>query len=86
MAAIIRKTLLNVETTLIEGGKAAGTPLTLIAAGVIFKAGGKAPSPSIKFNKEFSIFSLDKSGCSRRPVWAFFDFMFSIEHTYSRSL
>lgn len=37
MAAIIRKTLLNVETTLIEGSKAAGTPLTLIAAAAVVK-------------------------------------------------
>ncbi|MCY4334153.1 MAG: amino acid synthesis family protein [Litoreibacter sp.] len=32
MPALIRKTLLHVENTLIEGGKAAETPLTLIAA------------------------------------------------------
>lgn len=32
MPALIRKTLLHVEHTLIEGGKAAETPLTLIAA------------------------------------------------------
>ncbi|MFV1602456.1 MULTISPECIES: amino acid synthesis family protein [unclassified Phaeobacter] len=32
MPAIIRKTLLHVEKTLIEGGKAAPVPLTLIAA------------------------------------------------------
>ncbi len=32
MAAEIRKTLLNVETTLIEGGKAAARPLRMIAA------------------------------------------------------
>ena len=32
MPAEIRKTLLNVETTLIEGGRAAPQPLTLIWA------------------------------------------------------
>ncbi len=37
MTAIIRKTLLNVETTLIEGGRAAPTPLTLIAAIAVVK-------------------------------------------------
>ncbi len=36
MPAIIRKTLLNVETTLLEGGRA-GTPLTLIAAAAVVK-------------------------------------------------
>ncbi|EKD59993.1 MAG: hypothetical protein ACD_54C01012G0002 [uncultured bacterium] len=37
MAAIIRKTYLNIETTLIEGGKAAERPLTLIAAAAVVK-------------------------------------------------
>ena len=37
MPAQIRKTLLHVETTLIEGGKAAATPLTLIAAAAVVK-------------------------------------------------
>ncbi|WP_377293150.1 amino acid synthesis family protein [Rhizobium sp. SG2393] len=37
MAPVIRKTLLHVETTLIEGGKAAPTPLKLIAAIAIVK-------------------------------------------------
>lgn len=37
MAAEIRKTLLHVENTLIEGGKAAPTPLTLIAAMAVIK-------------------------------------------------
>jgi hypothetical protein len=37
MAIEIRKTLLQVETTLIEGGKAAATPLTLFAAIAIVK-------------------------------------------------
>jgi hypothetical protein len=37
VTAIIRKTLLNVETTLIEGGRAAPTPLTLIAAIAVVK-------------------------------------------------
>lgn len=37
MPAIIRKTLLHVETTLIEGGKAAATPLKLIAAAAVVK-------------------------------------------------
>ena len=32
MATIIRKTLLHVENTLIEGGREAARPLTLIAA------------------------------------------------------
>jgi len=36
-SASIRKTLLHVETTLIEGGKAAPTPLTLIAALAVVK-------------------------------------------------
>jgi Amino acid synthesis len=37
MAAIIRKTYLNIETTLIEGGKAAERPLILIAAAAVVK-------------------------------------------------
>lgn len=37
MAATIRKTLLHVETTLIEGGRQAPTPLTLIAAMAVVK-------------------------------------------------
>ncbi len=37
MAAEIRKTLLHVETTLIEGGKAAPRPLKLIAAAAVVK-------------------------------------------------
>lgn len=37
MAAIIRKTYLNIETTLIEGGKAAERPLTLIVAAAVVK-------------------------------------------------
>ena len=37
MAAIIRKTLLHVETTLIEGGRAAPSPLKLIAAMAVVK-------------------------------------------------
>lgn len=37
MAAIIRKTLLHVETTLIEGGRQAPTPLRLIAAMAVVK-------------------------------------------------
>lgn len=37
MSANIRKTLLHVETTFIEGGKAAGQPLTLIAAVAVVK-------------------------------------------------
>lgn len=37
MAAIIRKTLLHVETTLIEGGRAAPRPLKLIAAMAVVK-------------------------------------------------
>jgi len=37
MSAQIRKTLLHVETTLIEGGKAAATPLKLIAALAVLK-------------------------------------------------
>ena len=37
MPAVIRKTLLHVETTLIEGGKAAATPLRLIAAAAVVK-------------------------------------------------
>lgn len=37
MAAEIRKTLLNIETTLIEGGRAAPTPLRLITAAAVVK-------------------------------------------------
>lgn len=37
MPATIRKTLLNIETTLIEGGKAAATPLKFIAAAAVIK-------------------------------------------------
>ncbi len=37
MPAVIRKTLLHVETTLIEGGKVALTPLRLIAAAAVVK-------------------------------------------------
>ena len=37
MSAVIRKTLLHVETTLIEGGKAAPVPLKLIAAAAVVK-------------------------------------------------
>ena len=37
MPAVIRKTLMHVETTLIEGGKAAPTPLKLIAAAAVVK-------------------------------------------------
>ncbi|MFD1880611.1 amino acid synthesis family protein [Paracoccus pacificus] len=37
MAAIIRKTLLNVETTLIEGGRVAAQPLKLVAAAAVLK-------------------------------------------------
>jgi hypothetical protein len=37
VAAIIRKTLLHVETTLIEGGRAAPRPLKLIAAMAVVK-------------------------------------------------
>ena len=37
MTAEIRKTLLNVETTLIEGGRAAPTPLKLITAAAVLK-------------------------------------------------
>ncbi len=37
MSAVIRKTLLHVETTLIEGGKAATVPLKLIAAAAVVK-------------------------------------------------
>ena len=37
MPAIIRKTLLHVETTLIEGGRQAPTPLKLIAAMAVVK-------------------------------------------------
>lgn len=37
MSAIIRKTILHVETTLIEGGKTAAQPLILIAAAAVVK-------------------------------------------------
>ena len=37
MAAQIRKTLVNIETTLIEGGRAAPRPLILIAAAAVVK-------------------------------------------------
>lgn len=37
MTAEIRKTLLNVETTLIEGGRSAPTPLKLITAAAVLK-------------------------------------------------
>lgn len=37
MPAEIRKTLLHVEKTLIEGGKAAPTPLTMIAAMAVIR-------------------------------------------------
>jgi hypothetical protein len=37
MPAQIRKTLLNIETTLIEGGRAAAPPLRLITAAVVIK-------------------------------------------------
>lgn len=37
MPALIRKTLLNVETTLIEGGRAAPRPLKLISAAAVVK-------------------------------------------------
>lgn len=37
MTAEIRKTLLNIETTLIEGGRAAAQPLTLITAAAVLK-------------------------------------------------
>lgn len=37
MPAIIRKTLLNIETTLIEGGRAAARPLTFISAAAVVK-------------------------------------------------
>lgn len=37
MPALIRKTLLNIETTLIEGGRAAAAPLKLIAAAAVVK-------------------------------------------------
>ena len=45
MPAQIRKTLLHVETTLIEGGRAAPRPLTLIGAGyrtTVNNGGGSA--------------------------------------------
>lgn len=37
MPAIIRKTLLNIETTLIEGGRPAPRPLTFISAAAVVK-------------------------------------------------
>ena len=37
MPAIIRKTFLNIETTLIEGGRLAAQPLKLIAAAAVVK-------------------------------------------------
>ena len=37
MPALIRKTLLNIETTLIEGGRAATPPLRLITAAAVVK-------------------------------------------------
>ncbi len=37
MPAIIRKTLLNIETTLIEGGRTAPRPLTFISAAAVVK-------------------------------------------------
>ncbi|MDB5658460.1 MAG: peptide synthetase [Cypionkella sp.] len=37
MPAVIRKTLLHIETTLIEGGKVAPVPLKLIAAAAVVK-------------------------------------------------
>lgn len=37
MPAQIRKTLLNIETTLIEGGRAAATPLKFITAAAVIK-------------------------------------------------
>ncbi|MCV2863368.1 amino acid synthesis family protein [Defluviimonas sp. WL0075] len=37
MPALIRKTMLNIETTLIEGGKAAPTPLKFIAAAAVIR-------------------------------------------------
>jgi hypothetical protein len=37
MPAIIRKTFLNIETTLIEGGRNVAQPLTLIAAAAVVK-------------------------------------------------
>jgi len=37
MPAVIRKTLLTIETTLIEGGRAAPQPLTLITAAAVVK-------------------------------------------------
>ena len=37
MPAIIRKTILHVETTLIDGGRAAAKPLVLIAAAAVVK-------------------------------------------------
>lgn len=37
MAAMIRKTYLSIETTLIEGGRVAAQPLTLITAAAVVK-------------------------------------------------
>lgn len=37
MSALIRKTLLHVETTLIEGGRAAPTPMIMVAAAAVVK-------------------------------------------------
>jgi hypothetical protein len=37
MPATIRKTLLNIETTLIEGGRAAPRPLKFISAAAVIK-------------------------------------------------
>lgn len=37
MAAQIRKTFINIETTLIEGGRAAAVPLKMIAAAAVLK-------------------------------------------------
>lgn len=37
MPALIRKTMLNIETTLIEGGKAAPTPLKFITAAAVIR-------------------------------------------------
>ena len=37
MSVLIRKTLLSIETTLIEGGRAAPVPLKLIAAAAVVK-------------------------------------------------
>ena len=55
MAAEIRKTLLHVETTLIEGGKTAPRPLKLIAAAaIIFSGTGAVRPPSISVVSTFS--------------------------------